>query len=229
LAPFVLIQIYEALRALDTVVTALATVAIAWFTWTLWRSSEKSWLAAGRSADIAERALIASRRAWLSIGELKIIHPTKITEEGATIRVQFTVKNLGETPASHVWPEAIHWLDKGPTTYAAAFEQFQTRLKNHIVAKIPGPLLFPKEGHVMRLVWMVDADSIGRATVTGANNAKRVSFALFLAVAYKIDGDESPHLTFIPYDWLNVLIGLEVPDGQSIEMLPAPFGKGVAT
>ena len=54
LAPFVLIQIREALHSIEGVMTALATVAIAWFTWTLRQSTEKMWLETKKAADAAD-------------------------------------------------------------------------------------------------------------------------------------------------------------------------------
>jgi hypothetical protein len=53
LAPFILIQIREALHSIEGVVTALATIAIAAFTWTLWKSSEKMWDATDRNVRAA--------------------------------------------------------------------------------------------------------------------------------------------------------------------------------
>jgi hypothetical protein len=46
---------------------------------------------------------IAMRRAWLSIEDVKLLHPTKFTDDGFTFRVSATIKHHGETPATSVW------------------------------------------------------------------------------------------------------------------------------
>ena len=135
-------------------ISALATVAIAGFAWTLWQSSEKSWRVARHSADVAERALVASRRAWLSIENLKIIHPTEITEGGARIRVSFTVKNFGQTPAIGVWLNAAHWFYSGPETYVSASEKFVAGMRN-VAAGIFGPIMFPNEAGRHGAIYLV--------------------------------------------------------------------------
>jgi hypothetical protein len=92
LVPFLVIEIGKILDALGVAITALATIAITWFTFSLRRSTDKLWdagerqielaretsaaqsldmqasiKAAKKSAKVAENALIATDRAWISI------------------------------------------------------------------------------------------------------------------------------------------------------------------
>jgi hypothetical protein len=95
--------------------------------------------AAQKSADLAERALVTSRRAWLSIDDFKIISPTELTEQGARIRVKFTVKNLGDTPATRFWFNATHWLHALGEPYMAARDQFIATMRKQVTIGLPGP------------------------------------------------------------------------------------------
>src|SRR5262249_5206592 len=45
IAPSILIKVREALRSIEGILTALGTIAIAVFTWTLWRSTHRLWKA----------------------------------------------------------------------------------------------------------------------------------------------------------------------------------------
>lgn len=61
--PYVVVwYIGQFLNFISPALTAIATIAIAWFTWTLKQSTDKSWRVANRSADIAERALLDLER-----------------------------------------------------------------------------------------------------------------------------------------------------------------------
>ena len=65
-----------------------------------------------RSADAVEdqvklltgqiREMQAGRRAWVSIEDVKLIHPTTFTTEGVVFAVMVRLKNLGQTPATRV-------------------------------------------------------------------------------------------------------------------------------
>jgi hypothetical protein len=82
LAPFILFQIREAIHAIEGVITALATVAIAWFTWTLWQSSEKMWNATKIAADAADRSARAAIGLQLPIIRMR---PDKLDHDDAVI------------------------------------------------------------------------------------------------------------------------------------------------
>jgi hypothetical protein len=95
----------------DAAITALATIIIAAFTFTLWQSSEKMWkvtrvsaFAAERAADasirqaiIAEETLTKIQRPYVFIYDVIGILPG-VTEH-MDGHVPYTVANLGQTPA----------------------------------------------------------------------------------------------------------------------------------
>jgi hypothetical protein len=101
------------------VITALATAAVAWFTWTLWRSSEKMWSVTKEAADTAElntRAAIAiqlpvlkvmpNALSWGSTGLIEhcSAHYVVVSNSGNTkafpvmLEYGYAVGNLAEVP-----------------------------------------------------------------------------------------------------------------------------------
>lgn len=185
--------------------------------------------AAEKSANVAEKSLIDSRRAWLSIDNLKIIYPTEITEDGAAIRVSFTTANLGDTPATEVSASASHWLHRDGKTYAEATTKFMEETRFPVRTGIMGPIIFAnKEPQLIQLKWFIDGETIKKSIRVREDGQKFLDFSLFAGIAYRIAGDDAPHLTFVPYDWLNVPIRLKLVEGQEIEKSPAPFAKGIA-
>jgi hypothetical protein len=131
-AQFLGIKIPQFLDRMGGVLTALATVAIAAFTLTLKRATDRLWdagerqiqfagessatqshdmqasikaaaesaKAANRSAEVAENALIATDRAWISI-KAKIIGPLTFKDGFVAINVRFDMTNVGKSPATH--------------------------------------------------------------------------------------------------------------------------------
>jgi hypothetical protein len=115
--PFVLLWIAAFLDGHNGVVTAIATIVIATFTWTLSRSTKDLWHAgekqiavaqatadaAKKSADIAESTLIATNRPWVSV-DISIGSNLVYDDEGnARVIIKFVLKNVGSSPAANVW------------------------------------------------------------------------------------------------------------------------------
>jgi hypothetical protein len=95
------ILVYSALKVAATAdhwsafITAIATGFVARFTWTLWRSSEKSWRTATESIDLARKEFISTHRPKIILraaytGDLK---------EGHIIPIRLHIANTGETKA----------------------------------------------------------------------------------------------------------------------------------
>lgn len=109
LALFILIRIREFLHSVENIITALATIAIAVFTWTLYKSSEKMWgvtkiaaEAAQLSAAVAERTLTDLERPWLfldaqTVRRLNSPGPAVPIPNDWVIKLHW--KNVGRTPA----------------------------------------------------------------------------------------------------------------------------------
>jgi hypothetical protein len=74
--------------------TALATVAIAAFTWTLWQSSEKMWRATADGLNLARQEFIASHRPLLKVKLVQVVEG-----DGERAAINFTVVNVGNSNA----------------------------------------------------------------------------------------------------------------------------------
>jgi len=129
LLPFVFIKIGQALDALGVAITALATIAIAWFTWSLRRSTDKLWDAGERQLKLLDdtsaaqsrdmQASVAAAEAAVSVaqdtarrqlrayvcvaGLIRTKDPGE--PDGPGFAIWIDVKNVGQTPAY----DLFHW------------------------------------------------------------------------------------------------------------------------
>ena len=88
----------------DASITALATIIIAAFTFTLWVSNEKMWSATEKTVELTRQSLIASQRAWLTV-EISLIDGQKqiiFGKDGAVLPIRIDMKNIGTAPAIKV-------------------------------------------------------------------------------------------------------------------------------
>jgi hypothetical protein len=74
LAPFILIEIRELLHSVENIITALATIAIAIFTWTLYRSSEKMWGLTRNSLALARAEFLSTHRPKIRIKHVWLLN-----------------------------------------------------------------------------------------------------------------------------------------------------------
>jgi len=105
-------------------VAAAATLIIAIFTITLWRSTDKMWLsaekqikvaisatkAAERSADVAEKSILFIDRPWVSI-KIECNGPLEFKSETINAPVRITLTNIGKSPATNVSYQAVLYAD----------------------------------------------------------------------------------------------------------------------
>jgi hypothetical protein len=110
-------HIGKALDRFGSAITALATIAIAGFTFTLWRSTDRLWRAgedqiaiARESSEIAERTLVAGQRPWIHV-DIDIDDDMVFDGNGnARIPLVFVLKNIGHSPATNVRVNAYIFL-----------------------------------------------------------------------------------------------------------------------
>lgn len=218
LAFFVLIEIGRFLNDTAVAVTAIATAVIGYFTYTLKRSTDKLW-------EAHERQLIADNRAWLSIEDVKLIHPTKFTEEGFIFRLSATVKHHGETPATSVWlAYESYYHEENEITFAVAQEQFRTKLRTHPVGI--GESLFKGDSLTQRELWVDGPDKTRRAIKARPTGERKFNFTIFIGVSYRVFGDPVPRITQYAHGMLNVSVRTEIPDGQETALRREPFIAG---
>jgi len=100
------------LDALGVAITALATIAIAWFTWTLRRSTDKLWDASDQQLRLSETTAERQLRAYVFVSSAKV---TYVTDDGGGIpEAHVFIKNSGQTPAYKVQNVSGFAFDKWP-------------------------------------------------------------------------------------------------------------------
>jgi hypothetical protein len=60
-----------------------------------------------RTLDATRELSAAENRAWLVIDKVDVITDAHVTSSGCQFKVQYFVKNIGKSPAFHIWPGAI--------------------------------------------------------------------------------------------------------------------------
>lgn len=142
LAAFILLSIGKFLDSSAVVITALATVAIGWFTWTLKASTDKLWEAGERQIAVAENAaksadasnvlarevFITEQRPWL-LWYIPLVANMTNNGRHLEIRIDGDLTNIGKAPAFN-----INYFGKFyvPTPGEAAINMGQAYFAEHI-------------------------------------------------------------------------------------------------
>jgi hypothetical protein len=230
LVPFLVIEIGKILDALGVAITALATIAIAWFTLTLRRSTDRLWDAgneqrlsaegiakrqsddmkqsiavANRSATVAENALIATDRAWISV-KAKITGPLVFEGDQIQIDLGFNIVNVGKSPATHVrlWAELCPDIVEAKNRGNKAAEVEQMNLLDL------GVVLFPGEdrkvdlpGRAMKAAdfrRIIEESKIHAKERGGDWDGSLANPAVMVCVTYKLSGSRRHRHTVILYE-----------------------------
>jgi hypothetical protein len=167
----------------------------------------------------------ASRRAWLSIEDVKLKHPTRFTEEGIVFAVDVTVKNLGQTPATSVDVKFESYFNQGE--FRDAEERFKVSLRAHPIQL--GEMLFPNDTLKQGQIWTDGIEKISKAINVLPSGEKQVGFTMFIGVTYRIIGDSSAYFTYRSHYMLNIPIGLEMASGTLVDIPRKPFLAGEVT
>jgi hypothetical protein len=232
-------------------VIAFGTALIAVFTYTLYRSTTKLWegserqlnhferaakrqeretaasIAAAQEAnEISRSAQVASRRAWLTLEDATLAADSRFLEEGMILKTRVTAKNLGQTPATFAEINFAAHFTTTKTPYPQAVDKFKARLKQFAASRFSGQIIFPGDVYIRQLLWDVGKDDITIRT-RDTDGAKFIDFMIFIGISYQIAGDSNPHITFFPYELLNVPVVYVVPTDRKLQ--PAPFLPGEAS
>ena len=121
--------------------------------------AEKSADAAKESADVANRTLIASQRAWIRTDKIGFGGGgLAIDNNGASVSISFTITNTGNTPAINITPHA--WLVVLKSGGPFPWQVQQSRCGEiRTQAFAPGFTLFPGESFPSNLG--IDGWSLG--------------------------------------------------------------------
>ena len=136
LLPFLLIKIGQALDALGVAITALATIAIAWFTWSLRRSTDKLWDAgerqlklladtsAAQARDMQDSILVAKDAATAAKDQVELSRRALINVQRAMIvatKTHAMVGIKGSTGEVIDWTFYVVWENAGNTPTKHSF------------------------------------------------------------------------------------------------------------
>lgn len=130
----------------EGLVTAAATIAIAWFTWTLRNSTDSLW-------DVSNKTLIVSSRPWLTLQPQISAGFLKINDNGIMLgSVAMRVKNIGKSPAERITANAaiVDEFSDTETALNKMIDSFTSKkgLRGWLDESSEiGRTLFPDEGH----------------------------------------------------------------------------------
>jgi hypothetical protein len=189
--------IFTAVLALFTgVLTVVSFVQIKYLT-RADRTAARTAKAARDAAQIANRTLIASQRAWLRVNVSATNQPITLDQNGASTVVSFMIINVGNTPAINITCNA--WLlalyERGPSPI-----QEQLRLCAEIRSKpfYTGFTLFPGErfpessGHASFGIGLnLSQDEVNKAIAS--NQSGIIALYVVGCVDYTFPADENTH------------------------------------
>jgi hypothetical protein len=134
--------------------TAVSTLLIAVFTFTLYRSTTRLWEASERQIRLARDDFEATHRPWVSV---KIsIGPRGIyfDDNGMNLHLIFVCKNGGTTPAISAWVAAEPYLDRqGRQDLEEQRRVCDSIRKRPYHPKAPGKTIFPGDEEIFSTIY----------------------------------------------------------------------------
>lgn len=221
-------------------VTAVASAIVALFTYMLSKSTRRLWEAGERQIEVFQQSIaasqeanrisretmVASRRAWLTLEDVHLVAGSRFLENGMVLRVSMSAKNFGQTPAIDSWVNFEAHFTTSENPYVAAENTFKTNLKAKLSSGLGSHIIFPGDSLVLTELWEVRREQM-TFDERGKGGPLYVNFIIFVGVAYKVVGDPGPHITFLPFELLNIPVGTTVSVDRKLN--PHPFLAGEAT
>ena len=133
-----------------------------------WLSIRVYFNAAKKSADVAEKSLVAANRPWVKV-DIQTAGPITYNVNGANFTLRFILTNVGHSPATHVW---VNTRLVFPVVSMEADDHFNPRtemLKDVAAMKKRGPstlayALFPGDTISQEVTVTMSQADIERAT-----------------------------------------------------------------
>jgi hypothetical protein len=141
LAFFFILQAGEIINYYGALITAFATIAIAWFTWTLRNSTERLWIAGERHSERELRAFVFAKAVAVT--------PHTFTE-------LFTGTH-GTWERAVAWTVSIMWENSGGTPTKNMFSHVST---DFFDGEMPGNFTFPDLGDQTRIRTMIGPGAV---------------------------------------------------------------------
>lgn len=158
---------------------AFFTAVLSLFTYKLWRATAGLWEAtngllrfAGEQASdmkasieassdanaLARTHFSADQRPWIAVINATLASPVAWEDKGARFTARCTFKNIGKTPATHFFAEAIATAD--PNVEAAASKHAAEVLIRRSGENATGPVLFPGQEREINFGLLIFRDEI---------------------------------------------------------------------
>jgi hypothetical protein len=171
--------------------TFAAVLIYAGITAAIWNANKKSAEAAKDSADATAKQLELTERPWVSI-EMKVETGFIFDPNGARVGLKVTMKNIGHSPATALWPEAV-MLPIEPSDILAERDKYCKEVMDR-EGKLTraGYMLFP--GEELEQHWMMSAK---RKDVEQAANRSNgfIRPVIIACLPYRSTFNQSGYLT----------------------------------
>jgi hypothetical protein len=207
----------------DKVLVVLFTGAIFVVTWWLAKVTKGLFVQTKSIAEDSKATMIESRRAWVSIEEVRLMQHSAFDMNGAGVKIGAIVKNCGQTPATHVWVSIHHYFLRG---------DFQKIFDGHKVSlKAPHPglgvVLFPSKPFPFYQEFGITSEECKAAAMATMDGKHIFSSAVFVGVSYKISGDDSTHFTCQQFALPQIQVPFVVTSemGTQLGAMPIPNGE----
>lgn len=152
-------------------------------------------IAAKKSADVAEKTLVATQRPWIGFKSFWIAEPLTFDVNGARISVTYELENTGNSPAESININVLTFnmpsdLSQPGATQAKQIEEIKNRPPHPLLRT--GYVLFPGQTIQQTITAYVTKDEIEKA----AQTPLKFFFPFIIAtVEYKFTFDDTKHVT----------------------------------
>lgn len=129
--------------------TALATVLIAWFTFTLWNTNRAQLGAVKETIDLSRLQFDAEHRPWLEICDPTPSGDITFNKAQTNIRIKYLARNYGNLPATeYIFYAKVISIDKQQSInheIKSIIQSYTNIKQSHIADRIPAKVIFPGE------------------------------------------------------------------------------------
>lgn len=206
-----------------TVGLIMATGVLGYFGLQQSRDMKASITAAEAANKLNQEISILHRRAWLDIVEAQLVWPSGFLEDRFVYKIQYQIENFGQTLARNVEIDIMTcYLENNVETLQIAKEKALTKARQVPIEL--GSTLFPNDKNARGSLSFVDGpDKFLGAMRNSPDGSRKFNVEIFITVSYRVDGDNTPHITQYIYSLLNIPIPTTIPEGRQIELKPMPF------
>lgn len=200
------------------------TLAVAVFTWTLYRTARDQLHASNtalrlseRSVKATEQTIIASQRPWISV-EVGLAGPLTVSNTEVRVDLGLTLRNVGKSPAinSEIHLKLVNSIDANGDLWTTEAINFKNEVKQRISIKNSsfGTVIFPGEIQRQPIGASISIEELKRNALPTMLSTKFIGLVVIGYVAYRNTFDESIHLTHF-----NGTIGKPRPDNPKVHIM----------